>query len=108
MSMDYRLATRTPGAQAAVLEPSDLDRRQQEAEADDPGPVSDAAGDADVSEMCEQGDDLENETDEPGDLFGCFSGASGHDCVLRSAATLLYFVSTTWVALSEEANSVHL
>jgi hypothetical protein len=53
-----------------------LNSGKEEPETDDPGPLSDVAGDADDCEVSEKGDDIKNQTDEPGDLLRSFSCAS--------------------------------
>ena len=76
-----------------TLKPADLNRGKEKAEADNPGPICDVTGDSDNSEVCDQGDDVKNETDQPGDLLWSFSRASCHEDLLTFPVDLRLYSS---------------
>jgi len=67
-----------------VLKAADLDREKQQAEADDPRPLRDVPAHVDDSKVREEGDHIQNQTDDPGNLFGGFSSASCHEVLLTT------------------------
>lgn len=68
---------------AVGLKTSNLHCGQQQAETDDPCPIRDVPTDPDHSEVSEYRHEIKNQTYDPSDLFGSFSSASCHECLLR-------------------------
>jgi hypothetical protein len=64
------------------LQAADANGDEQQAESDDPRPVRHIATDANHSEVRDQRDDIQGETDEPGDLLGGLPSALGHGRLL--------------------------